>query len=148
MVGQLSREDIAIIIAKARKAIFKKANSTPLSHRQRESLEEGNAEGPWCVSRISLPAPPQEEHDAADVVKEAIEKLDQRNGTCKIPPAQDVGAEWLAYCEDDGPARDSTDHAKYDWISSHSHPQPTIFYIQGGAFVSVPPPYLLTQAVY
>lgn len=131
-----SRNAIAAMVGKARDAIFKKANSTPLSIRQKASLEENSAGGPWCVSHTSFPAPLEEEHDAAVVLMEAIESLDQGANTCSTPSMEDVKGEWLAYRGDGGPLQTASEQAKYEWISDQTRSQPTIFYIQGGAFVS------------
>ncbi len=138
-MGRPSRSEIATTIAKARNAILKRANLTPLSIRQEASLKEGSATGPWCVSHTSLPAPPHEERDPTDTLMRAIERLDQRPKQCTAPSAQNIKAEWLAYCEDGGPPETASQQAKYDWISDQTQSQPTIFYIQGGGFVLASP---------
>ncbi|KAL9605966.1 MAG: hypothetical protein Q9179_000857 [Wetmoreana sp. 5 TL-2023] len=130
-----TRNEIAAIIANVREVIMKRANSTPLSVRQKASLEESSAAGPWCVSQTSLPAPPQEEGDATDVLMRATEMLEQEAKKRSAPSAQDVKAEWLSYREDGGPPGAASEQASYDWISAKTRGQPTIFYIQGGAFV-------------
>ncbi|KAL8703659.1 MAG: hypothetical protein Q9201_003171 [Fulgogasparrea decipioides] len=134
-----TRNEIAAIIANVREVIMKRANSTPLSVRQKASLEESSAAGPWCVSQTSLPAPPQEEGDATDVLMRATEMLEQEAKKRSAPSAQDVKAEWLSYREDGGPPGAASEQASYDWISAKTRGQPTIFYIQGGAFVSASP---------
>lgn len=137
-----SRNDIAATIAKARNAILKRANSTPLSIRQIASLKDSSADGPWCVSHTSLPTPPREQHDTISILMKAIARLDQGAKTCATPSAQVIEAEWLVYCEDSGASQAASNQAKYDWISSHTEHQPTIFYIQGGGFVSAPRSWL------
>lgn len=141
-----SRDEIATIVGKARDAIMKRADSTPLSIRQQASLKESTASGPWCVSHTTLPAPRHEEGDATDVLMKAIVWHDQEARICSTPSAKDIIAEWSTYCES-GPPQAASDHAKYDWISAQSQSRPIIFYIQGGAFVSGPP-LLIRQIIY
>ena len=135
----LTLDQIAATIEKARHAILSRANTTPISERQQASLKDPGAQGSSWVSRVRLTAPQCEENDVQRLLLDAIEALGRGDEQFILPPMRDVEAQWTGYRPGVGPKEPEPsipEGEKYDCLMKDTENQTTMFYIQGGAFVS------------
>ena len=123
-------------LAKAR-AIWQDRSMRPIAPQQAACHQDSGAGGPVWVSRVSLPAPPEDDvrHAVFDAIKalqggEAIEHLH--------PEAATVHAQWTAYrpgASVKEPEPQISERAKYEALMGTERQDLTIFYIHGGGFM-------------
>lgn len=89
-----STADLAIAVKQAR-AILTSGFKTAVLTRQRETTQDREAKGSLWVSRVTLPAPAED--DARQIIFNAIETLGIGNEQYTRPTTEAVKAQWTGY---------------------------------------------------
>ena len=130
-----NKTEIAAAVENVRKAWLAN-NWVPISIRQQQSLKDPGVRGPMWVSRVSLPAPG--DNDLLQVIVDAIEGIG--NGTEKyvLPTiSQNLQAQWTGYRSGVGHTAAEpliTEREKYRSLMQEVTSPTTILYVFGGAF--------------
>lgn len=136
--GVLSRDQIAGVVQKVRTAILSKANTTPISIRQKTSLKgEAPEVAPW-VSHLELPAPPSEQGDIQQLLLKAIENLGRGDEHYALPSLQRIQVQWTSATSPLPPEFDRlemSNELKYKYMMDKVTSRVTLLYVHGGAFV-------------
>ena len=108
----------------------------PIAMEQVAALHDPGARGPIWVSRVSLPAPP--ENDAREALFDAIELLSGAEAIDHVrPESVSVCAQWIGPrpgVEADEPEPSVSEFAKYKALMTTELQDLTIFYIHAGGF--------------
>ena len=110
---------------------------TPIAKQQRFTLRDPGIRGRMWISKVALPAPPDEE-DILSLLTSAIDALkDNGSEQYTIPSVAPVEAEWTGYRRGvpvDRPRPDLSEAQHYQKLMAEVTSEVTILYLHGGAF--------------
>ena len=118
------------------RSLMSGSKPTPISKQQRLTLRDPGIKGTMWISKVALPAPPDEE-DILSLLTAAIDALkDSGSEQYTIPSVAPVEAEWTGYRRGvpaDRPRPDLSEAQHYEELMSEVTSKVTILYLHGGA---------------
>lgn len=117
------------------RVLFKKTFSYPISKQQAMSLKDPGIKGKMWISKITLPAP--EEDEIRTALLATIDELKEGGEKYTVPLLAPVEAEWTGYRADaslDAPRLELTEAQQFDRLMAEVSSDVTILYLHGGAF--------------
>ncbi|KAI9812643.1 MAG: hypothetical protein M1827_004632 [Pycnora praestabilis] len=125
-------------VANIRRALVGSVVGTTVSSRQKASTQDPGVRGPVWVSRITYPAPP--ENDLQKVVLDAIKEFGDGTERYDIPNIGGLEAQWIGWrggVEKKEPEAPGCELEKYENLMREvKNKDLTVFYVYGGAFMS------------
>lgn len=122
------------------RSVMNNPKPTPLLKQQQFSLKDPGIKGKMWIAKVALPKP--EEEDIRDVLIEAIDGLDEGNGTYTTPAIMPVEAEWTGHranVRHDRPRLDLSEAQHYEKMMAEVTSPVTILYFHGGAHYMMDP---------
>ncbi|KAI9815274.1 MAG: hypothetical protein M1827_002754 [Pycnora praestabilis] len=116
----------------------------PISKIQRFTLKDPGVKGPMWVSRVTLPAPAED--DVRQALFAAIEGLNEGGETYTVPELRPVGAEWTGYragVDGSAPELEISEEEKYTNMVKETKSDVTILYFHGAALLDALLAYLM-----
>ena len=118
------------------RSLMSGSKPTPISKQQRFTLRDPGIKGRMWISKVALPAPPDEE-DILSLLTSAIDALkDSGSEQYTIPSVAPVEAEWTGYRRGvpaDRPRPDLSEAQHYEKLMAEVTSEMTILYLHGGA---------------
>ncbi|KAL2867105.1 alpha/beta hydrolase [Aspergillus lucknowensis] len=111
----------------------------PIGKQQKGTRRDPGIKGPLWVSKVKIPEPEIDVHDA--VIK-AIEELKVGGETYDIPGIGPVEAEWTGYrrgVNKDTPEPEMSEDQKYEQLKKESNADMVVLYFHGGAYYLMDP---------
>ena len=93
-MAYISKYDHAVAVKHARD-LMAIGMSGPVSKRQRETATDREAKGPSWVSRVTFPAP--QENDVLQLIRDTVVALGVGDERYTTPTIENVGAQWTGF---------------------------------------------------
>ena len=129
----VTQKEFEIMIETMRNLTTAKMLSTPVGTLQRETGGDREAKGPSWVSRVKLPAPPEE--DVRQIILDAIRILGTGKEQFTVPAIEPVQAQWTGFRAKVGesePEPRLSEEEKFHCMSGEVRTSTTILYAHGG----------------
>ncbi|KAI9877448.1 MAG: hypothetical protein M1830_003870 [Pleopsidium flavum] len=115
---------------------FSQAAAVPITARQKATTRDPGVKGPYWVSRIAYPAPP--EKSIQEVLLDAIAELGDGTENFDVPEVGGLEAQWIGWRSDvgkDDPEAGGSERERYEGLMKEVESDITILYVYGGAFM-------------
>ncbi len=129
----ISKSELAVAVKRARDMMLS-GMSGPVTKRQRETAADREAKGPSWVSRVTFPAPPED--DVRQLICDAVSALGVGDEKYTIPVIENVQAQWTgfrAHVPRMEPEPLISEVEKFDCLMREVSCPITILYAYGGA---------------
>lgn len=130
---KISKSELAIAVKRARDMMVI-GMSGPVSKRQRETATDREAKGPSWVSRVTFPAP--QEDDVLESIRDAVVALGVGDEKYTTPAIDSVGAQWTGFRANVPkmePEPMILEAEKFECLMKEASCPMTILYVYGGA---------------
>lgn len=138
-MASISKSDFAAAVKRARD-MMAAGMSGPVTKRQRETTADREAKGPSWVSRVILPAPPED--DVRQIICDAVSALGVGDEKYTIPTIEHVHAQWTGFragVPKMEPESLASEAEKFDCLMREVSSPITLLYAYGGAhFINGP----------
>lgn len=112
----------------------------PISKQQKGTLKDPGVKGRMWISRVTMPAPAED--DLRQALFGAIDDMKEDDEAYTRPPPQPVEAEWTGYRADvakDAPEPSISEEEKYKNLMKEVTSDVTVLYFHGGAYYLMDP---------
>lgn len=132
-MANISKSKLAVAVKHARDMMVI-GMSGPVSKRQRETATDREAKGPSWVSRVTFPAP--REDDVLQLIRDAVVALGVGDEKYTTPAIENVGAQWTGFRANVSkmePEPTILEAEKFQCLMKETSCPMTILYAYGGA---------------